>query len=81
MSITEQPRNKGIYLLPNLFTIAGLFAGFYAIVAAMKGRFELAATVIFIAMLADGLDERVARLTNTESAFGAQLDSLSEMVS
>lgn len=78
--MSEVPRNKGIYLLPNLFTTAGLFAGFYSVVAAMKGHFELAAIVIFIAMIADGLDGRVARLTNTESAFGAQYDSLSDML-
>jgi CDP-diacylglycerol--serine O-phosphatidyltransferase len=71
---------RGIYLLPNLMTTAGLFAGFYSIVAAMKGHFDAAAIAIFIAMVADGLDGRVARLTNTESAFGAQYDSLSDMV-
>ncbi len=74
-------KSKGIYLLPNLFTTAGLFAGFYSIVAALKGHFAFAAIAIFIAMIADGLDGRVARLTNTESAFGAQYDSLSDMVS
>ena len=78
--MNEPVRNKGIYLLPNLFTIAAIFAGFYAIVAAMKGQFDVAAMAIFIAMIADGLDGRVARLTNTESAFGAQLDSLSDMI-
>src|SRR6266568_3077248 len=71
---------RGIYLLPNLLTTAALFAGFYAIVAAMKGLFDTAAIAIFIAMIADGLDGRVARLTNTQSAFGAQYDSLSDMV-
>lgn len=71
---------RGIYLLPNLFTTAGLFAGFYAIVAAMRGHFSYAAIAIFIAMIADSLDGRVARLTNTESAFGAEFDSLSDMV-
>ncbi len=75
-----KPR-RGIYLLPNLFTTAALFAGFYAIVAAMGGRFEAAAVAIFIAMVLDGLDGRVARLTNTQSAFGAEYDSLSDMVS
>lgn len=70
---------RGIYLLPNLLTTAALFAGFYAIVAAMKGYFETAAIAIFIAMIADGLDGRVARLTNTQSAFGAQYDSLSDL--
>lgn len=71
---------RGIYLLPNLLTTAALFAGFYSIVAAMKGYFDTAAIAIFIAMIADGLDGRVARLTNTQSAFGAQYDSLSDMV-
>lgn len=70
---------KGIYLLPNLLTTAAFFAGFYAIVAAMKGHFEIAAIAIFVAMIADGLDGRVARLTNTQSAFGAQYDSLSDL--
>lgn len=74
------PRSRGIYLLPNLFTTAGLFAGFYAIVAAMKGIFDLAAIAIFVAMIMDGLDGRVARLTNTQTAFGAEYDSLSDMV-
>lgn len=71
---------RGIYLLPNLLTTAALFAGFYSIVAAMKGHFDSAAIAIFVAMVADGLDGRVARLTNTQSAFGAQYDSLSDMV-
>lgn len=75
-----KPR-RGIYLLPNLFTTAALFAGFYAIVAAMGGRFEAAAVAIFIAMVLDGLDGRVARMTNTQSAFGAEYDSLSDMIS
>lgn len=77
---SETKRSRGIYLLPNLFTTAGLFAGFYAVVAAMKGFFDLAAFSIFVAMVADGLDGRVARLTNTESEFGAQYDSLSDML-
>lgn len=77
----ESPRYRGIYLLPNLLTTAALFAGFYAIVAAMKGLFEYAAIAIFIAMIMDTLDGRVARLTKTQSAFGAQYDSLSDMVS
>ncbi|OGA38999.1 MAG: CDP-diacylglycerol--serine O-phosphatidyltransferase [Betaproteobacteria bacterium RIFCSPLOWO2_12_FULL_62_13] len=72
---------RGIYWLPNLFTIVALFAGFYAIVQAMSGRFEQAAIAIFVAMVFDGLDGRVARLTRTQSAFGAELDSLSDMVS
>lgn len=75
------PRPRGIYLLPNLLTTAALFGGFYAIVAGMKGQFEYAAIAIFIAMIMDSLDGRVARLTNTQSAFGAQYDSLSDMVS
>lgn len=74
-------RPRGIYLLPNLFTTAALFAGFYAIVAGMKGQFEHAAIGIFVAMVLDGLDGRVARLTKTQTAFGAQYDSLSDMVS
>lgn len=77
----EHHRNKGIYLLPNLFTTSGLFAGFYAIVAAMRGDFEYAAIGIFVAMIMDGLDGRVARLTNTQSAFGAEYDSLADVVS
>lgn len=76
----ENPRRRGIYLLPNLFTTAGLFAGFYAIVAAMKGLFDQAAIAIFVAMIMDALDGRVARLTNTQTAFGAEYDSLSDMV-
>lgn len=76
----ERRRARGIYLLPNLFTTAGLFAGFYAIVAAMKGIYDLAAIAIFVAMVMDALDGRVARLTNTQSAFGAEYDSLSDMV-
>lgn len=78
---TRKNMPKGIFLLPNLFTTAALFSGFYAIIAAMNGRFEIAAIAIFIAGLLDGLDGRVARLTNTQSAFGAEYDSLSDMVS
>src|SRR5216684_904032 len=74
-------RRRGIYLLPNLLTTAALFAGFYAIVQAMNGRFDQAAIAIFVAMVLDGLDGRVARLTKTQSAFGAEYDSLSDMVS
>mgnify|MGYP001473453672 CR=1 FL=1 len=74
-------RDRGIYLLPNLFTTGALFAGFYAIVQAMNERFEYAAVAIFIAMVLDGLDGRVARLTHTQSAFGAEFDSLADMVS
>jgi CDP-diacylglycerol--serine O-phosphatidyltransferase len=76
-----KPVRRGIYLLPNLFTTAALFAGFYAVVAAMAGRFEAAAVAVFVAMLLDGVDGRVARLTHTQSAFGAEYDSLSDMVS
>jgi len=72
---------RGIYWLPNMFTLAALFAGFYAIVQAVGGRFEQAAIAIFVALVLDGLDGRVARLTHTQSAFGAELDSLSDMVS
>ncbi|BBL35549.1 hypothetical protein Nstercoris_01820 [Nitrosomonas stercoris] len=74
-------RRRGIYLLPNLFTTAALFAGFYAIVQAMNGYYEHSAIAIFIAMVLDGLDGRVARLTHTQSEFGAEYDSLSDMVS
>jgi len=72
---------RGIYLLPNLFTTAALFAGFYSIVQAVNGRFEYSAIGILVAMVLDGLDGRVARLTRTQSAFGAEYDSLSDMVS
>ncbi len=74
-------RHRGIYLLPNLFTTAALFAGFYAIIAAMRGEFENAAVAIFLAMVLDGLDGRIARLTNTSSKFGGEYDSLADMVS
>ena len=77
---TETRRHRGIYLLPNLFTTAALFAGFYAIVAASRGNFDTAAIAIFIAMILDGMDGRIARLTNTQSDFGAQYDSLSDMI-
>ncbi len=77
----RRPRNKGIYVLPNLFTLAALFGGFYAVVMAMNGRFDLAAIGVFCAMVLDSLDGRVARMTNTQSAFGEQMDSLSDMVS
>jgi CDP-diacylglycerol--serine O-phosphatidyltransferase len=76
-----KPTRRGIYLLPNLFTTGALFAGFFAIVQGMNGRFEMAAVAIFVAMILDGLDGRVARMTNTQSAFGAEYDSLSDMVS
>lgn len=77
----KKVRHRGVYLLPNLFTTAALFAGFYAIIAAMHGNFDSAAIAIFIAMIFDGMDGRVARITNTSSAFGEQYDSLSDMVS
>lgn len=77
----QRPRRKGIYILPNLFTLAALFGGFYAIVMAMNGRFENAAIGIFCAAVLDSLDGRVARMTHTQSAFGEQMDSLSDMVS
>jgi CDP-diacylglycerol--serine O-phosphatidyltransferase len=76
-----RPRRKGIYILPNLFTVAALFGGFYGIVMAINGRFEQSAIGIFAAMVLDSLDGRVARLTNTQSAFGEQMDSLADMVS
>ncbi len=76
----RKPR-KGIYVLPNLFTLAALFGGFYSIVMAMNGRFEQAAIGVFCAMVLDSLDGRVARMTNTQSAFGEQMDSLADMVS
>jgi len=79
--IDAAARRRGIYLLPNLLTTAALFAGFFAIVQGMNGHFEMAAQAIFIAMVLDGLDGRVARLTHTQSAFGAEYDSLSDMVS
>ena len=75
-----RPRRKGIYILPNLFTLGALFGGFYAVVMAMNSRFEMAAYGIFTAALLDTLDGRVARMTNTQSAFGEQMDSLSDMV-
>ena len=73
--------HKGIYLLPNLLTTAGLFSGFYAIVGSLKGQFEAAAVAIFVAMIFDGLDGRVARITNTQSKFGAEYDSMADIVS
>ena len=79
--INSGERSRGVYLLPNLFTTAALFAGFYAVIASMDGNFEKAAFAIFIAMILDGLDGRVARMTNTESQFGKEYDSLSDMVS
>lgn len=88
-SVAEEPesvgkqktkRGRGIYLLPNLFTTASLFSGFYAIVAGMNGHFDNAAVAIFVSMVLDGLDGRVARMTNTQSEFGAEYDSLADMV-
>ena len=73
-------RRRGIYLLPNLFTTGVLFCGFFAIVQAMNGRFEVAAIAIYVAMVLDGMDGRVARWTNTQSEFGAQYDSIADMV-
>jgi len=78
---TASLRGRGIYLLPNLFTTGALFAGFYAIIAATKGHFEGAAVAILVAIVLDGLDGRIARLTNTQSDFGAEYDSLADMVS
>ena len=75
-----RPRRKGIYVLPNLITLAALFGGYYAIVMAMNGRFEQAVIGVFCAAVLDSLDGRVARMTNTQSAFGEQMDSLSDMV-
>lgn len=74
-------RGRGIYLLPNLFTTGGLFAGFFAIIAASQGRFSAACIAIFVAAVLDGIDGRVARLTNTQSEFGVQYDSLADLIS
>ena len=80
--VTEtRPRGRGIYLLPNLFTTGGLFGGFFAIIAASQGRFEAACVAIFVAAVLDGIDGRVARMTNTQSDFGMQYDSLADLVS
>lgn len=76
-----KPFERGIYLLPNLMTTIALFAGFYAVIAGMQGQFEAGAIAIFVAMIFDGLDGRVARMTNSSSAFGAEYDSLADMVS
>ncbi len=85
LSVNEQAsggkRRRGIYLLPNLFTTAALFAGFYAIVSAMNGRYEPSAIAIFVALILDGMDGRIARLTHTQSDFGAEYDSLADMIS
>jgi CDP-diacylglycerol---serine O-phosphatidyltransferase len=75
------PKKRGIYILPNLFTTAALFSGFYAIISAIQQDFKIAAISIFVAMILDMLDGRIARMTNTQSAFGAEYDSLSDMIS
>jgi CDP-diacylglycerol--serine O-phosphatidyltransferase len=79
--VPARPRHRGIYLLPNLFTTGAMFAGFYAIIAGIRGDFSAAAIAVFVAALLDGMDGRVARLTNTQSEFGVQYDSLSDLVS
>ncbi|WP_020396716.1 CDP-diacylglycerol--serine O-phosphatidyltransferase [Thiolinea disciformis] len=80
-AIPAERRRKGIYLLPNLFTTAAMFCGFYAIIASIQGQYEVAAIAVFVAMVLDSLDGRVARWTNTQTAFGAEYDSLSDLVS
>ncbi len=79
--MTDKKIKRGVYLLPNILTTFGLFSGFFAIILATKGQYGDAAIAIFVAMLWDGLDGRVARLTNTQSEFGAQYDSMADMVS
>lgn len=81
MDSSSTRRQRGIYLLPNLFTTAALFSGFYAITAAINHDFKQAAVAIFIAMVLDGMDGRVARMTNTQSAFGAEYDSMADLIS
>jgi CDP-diacylglycerol---serine O-phosphatidyltransferase len=76
----DSPLRRGVYILPNLFTTGGLFAGFYAVIATLSGRYELAAIMIFVAHLFDGLDGRIARLTHTTSRFGVEYDSLADLV-
>jgi len=78
--VPEHPRHKGVYLLPNLFTTSALFSGFYAIIASINGEFTLSAIAIFVAMVLDTLDGRVARMTGTQSDFGAEYDSLSDVI-
>ena len=78
---SDKHRSRGIYLLPNLFTTAAMFAGFYAIIASQNGRFHAASVAIFVAMILDTVDGRVARMTNTQSEFGAQYDSLADLIS
>jgi CDP-diacylglycerol---serine O-phosphatidyltransferase len=77
----SQPRHRGIYLLPNLITTGAMFSGFYAIVAGIRGDFTAAAVAVFVAAMLDGMDGRIARLTHTQSEFGVQYDSLSDLVS
>jgi CDP-diacylglycerol---serine O-phosphatidyltransferase len=81
LAAEPRPRRKGLYMLPNAITLAALFSGFYAIVMAINGRFELACIAVFCAAVLDSLDGRVARMTNSQSAFGEQMDSLCDMVS
>ena len=81
LSSDETRRRRSIYLLPNAFTTANLFAGFYGVVQAMNGQYEIAAIALFLALVFDGMDGRVARLTNTQSAFGEQYDSMADMTS
>ena len=81
LPVETRPRRKGLYMLPNAITLAALFSGFYAIVMAINGRFELACIAVFCAAVLDSLDGRVARMTNSQSAFGEQMDSLCDMVS
>ena len=81
LAAETRPRRKGLYVLPNAITLAALFSGFYAIVMAINGRFELACIAVFCAAILDSLDGRVARMTNSQSAFGEQMDSLCDMVS
>jgi CDP-diacylglycerol--serine O-phosphatidyltransferase len=80
-ALPVRPRRRGLYVLPNAITLAALFSGFYGIVMAMNGRFEVSCIAIFTAAILDSLDGRVARMTNSQSAFGEQMDSLSDMVS
>lgn len=75
-SLRRDRMKKGIYVLPNLFTTANLFCGFYSVIASMKGMFEIAAIVILVAAVLDGLDGRIARITDTTSKFGGEYDSL-----
>jgi len=81
MNSDKSIRRRGVYLLPNLLTTAALFAGFYSVIAGIHGKFEAAAIAIIVAGFLDGLDGRVARLTNTQSDFGEQYDSLSDLIS